>query len=174
MYIILCICVTIFQDALIVCFASVDEAKTCGIMNQTIKVGKSLCNTIYNTIKEKSPKDLILTIEKNISDHLRKNQDFLIETKLVVHERYIIIFIILFFNLLIFFLYYLHFKSDDEKDNNNECNEIHSNFIQKQLDLKLKLSNTLNEKEDNFKHFQEKVILVQNEIIGQYKVIYYI
>lgn len=103
MYIILCICVTIFQDALIVCFASVDEAKTCGIMNQTIKVGKSLCNTIYNTIKEKSPKDLILTIEKNISDHLRKNQDFLIETKLVVHERYIIIFIILFFNLLIFF-----------------------------------------------------------------------
>jgi len=49
-------------------------------------------------------------------------------------------------------------------------NELESKLIQKQLDLKSKLSNTLKEKEHIIKHFGEKVILVKNEIISQYQV----
>jgi len=82
-----CILILIFQNALIVCFTEVDNSKTSGMMNQDVNVGKPLCNTIYKTIKDISPANLILTIECNIIDHINKSKDFLTGTKLIVQKR---------------------------------------------------------------------------------------
>lgn len=46
-----------------------DDAKQSGIMNDSVNVGKTLCNAIYSTICDKSPVILIQTIEENISNH---------------------------------------------------------------------------------------------------------
>lgn len=72
---------------MIVCFTEVDNAKISGMMNQGVNIGKPLCNTIYKTIKDKSPAHLIETIETNIIDHLNKSCDILSKTKLITQRR---------------------------------------------------------------------------------------
>lgn len=41
-------------------------------MNDGLNIGQKLCNDIYKSIKDKSPKIYIQTIEENISNHLNK------------------------------------------------------------------------------------------------------
>jgi len=73
---------------LIVCCTEVDDAKQSGVMNDSVNIGKKLCNAIYTTICDKSPAILLQTVEENLMVNINKSKDAVIEAKeTVVHNR---------------------------------------------------------------------------------------
>lgn len=59
------------------CFAVVDLAKQHGQMNDSVNLGKNLCNVFYSTIKDKSPTMLLETIKENLKTHISEGYDVL-------------------------------------------------------------------------------------------------
>lgn len=73
---------------MIVCCTEVDDAKQSGVMNDSVNIGKKLCNAIYTTICDKSPAILLQTVEENLMVNINKSKDAVIEAKeTVVHNR---------------------------------------------------------------------------------------
>lgn len=73
---------------MIVCCTEVDDAKQSGVMNDSVNIGKKLCNAIYTTICDKSPAVLLQTVEENLMININKSKDIVIEAKeTVVHNR---------------------------------------------------------------------------------------
>ncbi|CAH1732833.1 unnamed protein product [Aphis gossypii] len=131
-----------YEDSLIVCCTEVDDAKQSGVMNDSVNIGKKLCNAIYKTICDKSPAVLLQTVEENLMININKSKDTVIEAKeTVVHNS----------------------------DNEIVSDEVLKKLFQKQIELESNLSNLLTEKEHVFKNLKETTNLVKNEIISQYK-----
>ncbi|XP_026819663.1 uncharacterized protein LOC113558414 [Rhopalosiphum maidis] len=131
-----------YEDSLIVCCTEVDDAKQSGIMNDSVNIGKKLCNAIYSTICDKSPAVLLQTVEENLTININKSKDTVKEDKeTVIHNS----------------------------DNEIVCDEVLKKLFQKQIELESNLSNLLTEKEHVFKILKETTNLVKNEVISQYK-----
>lgn len=131
-----------YEDSLIICCTEVDDAKQSGVMNDSVNIGKKLCNAIYTTICDKSPAVLLQTVEENLMININKSNETLIESKETV---------------------------EDENDNEIAYDEVLKKLFQNQLMLESKLSNLLTEKDHVFKNLKETTQLVKNEIINQYK-----
>lgn len=73
---------------MIICCTEVDDAKQSGVMNDSVNIGKKLCNAIYTTICDKSPAVLLQTVEENLMININKSKDTVIETKeTAAHSR---------------------------------------------------------------------------------------
>lgn len=66
---------------MIICFAEVDDAKESGVMNESVNVGKNLCNAIYTAISDKSPAVLIQTVEENITKSINSIKEIILKSK---------------------------------------------------------------------------------------------
>ncbi|XP_025207495.1 interaptin-like [Melanaphis sacchari] len=131
-----------YEDSLIICCTEVDDAKQLGVMNDSVNIGKKLCNAIYTTISDKSPAVLLQTVEENLIININKSKDTVLEAKETV----------------------IHNSEDDI-----EYEKVLETLFQEQIELESNLSNLLAEKENVLKNLKETTNLVKNEIISQYK-----
>lgn len=56
-----------------------DDAKQSGTMNDSVNVGKQLCNALYSAIHDKSPSVLLKTIEGNLTNHIDRSNEIINE-----------------------------------------------------------------------------------------------
>ncbi|XP_050527573.1 repetitive organellar protein-like [Daktulosphaira vitifoliae] len=134
---------TDYEDSLIECLTQVDEAKQLGIMNESVGIGKNLCQALYATMRNKSPAIMISTIEDNFVSHINKSNEVILETNKL--------------------------KIQDKNGNEKQFNEILINLQKEQLYLNSKLSIVMKEKERKVRQLKEAIILAETEIINQYK-----
>ncbi|XP_022163307.1 uncharacterized protein LOC111028850 [Myzus persicae] len=133
---------TDYEDSLIICCTEVDDAKQSGVMNDSVNIGKKLCNAIYSTICDKSPAVLLQTVEDNLMFNINRSSETIMETKEAVKHN---------------------------NDNEIVYDEVLKKLYQKQLELESNLSNSITEKEHVFENLKKTTQLVKNDVISQYK-----
>lgn len=73
---------------MIICCTEVDDAKQSGVMNDSVNIGKKLCNAIYSTICDKSPAVLLQTVEENLTFNINRSKEIIIEDKETIeHDK---------------------------------------------------------------------------------------
>lgn len=73
---------------MIICCTEVDDAKQSDVMNDSVNIGKKLCNAIYSTICDKSPAVLLQTVEENLTFNINRSKETIIEGKKAVeHDK---------------------------------------------------------------------------------------